>query len=86
MYYPLSSADLRVTNSADGDSINGFYITNNAYALSSMLNGDGMAKPFKKGDYFKVTVKGYNGTALPTAPTTTCSTHGSGLTCARWAR
>lgn len=66
VYYPLSSADLRVTNSADGDSINGFYITNNAYALSSMLNGDGMAKPFKKGDYFKVTVKGYNGTSQAT--------------------
>ena len=66
MYYPLSSSDLRVTNSADGDSINGFYITNNAYALTSMLNGDGMAKPFKKGDYFKVTIKGYNGTSQAT--------------------
>lgn len=66
VYYPLSSSDLRVTNSADGDSINGFYITNNAYALTSMLNGDGMAKPFKKGDYFKVTIKGYNGTSQAT--------------------
>ncbi len=66
VYYPLSNSDLRVTNSADGDSINGFYITNNAYALSSMLNGDGFAKPFKKNDYFKVTIKGYNGTTKAT--------------------
>ena len=38
----------------------GFYITNSSYAYTSMLNGDGFAKKFEKGDWFKLTIKGYN--------------------------
>jgi len=38
----------------------GFYITNSSYAYSSMTNGDGVAKKFEKGDWFKLTITGYN--------------------------
>ena len=38
----------------------GFYITNSSYAYTSMLNGDGFAKKFEKGDWFKLTITGYD--------------------------
>ncbi|MBP5392988.1 MAG: DUF4465 domain-containing protein [Bacteroidaceae bacterium] len=38
----------------------GFYITNSSYAYDSMTNGDGFAKKFEKGDWFKVTITGYD--------------------------
>ncbi|UKK53284.1 DUF4465 domain-containing protein [Prevotella sp. E2-28] len=38
----------------------GFYITNSSYAYTSMLNGDGFAKKFGKGDWFKLTITGYD--------------------------
>ncbi len=38
----------------------GFYITNSSYAYDSMNNGDGFAKKFDKGDWFKVTITGYD--------------------------
>ena len=38
----------------------GFYITNSSYAYTSMLNGDGYAKKFAKGDWFKLTITGYD--------------------------
>ena len=38
----------------------GFYITNSSYAFTSMLNGDGFAKKFDKGDWFKLTITGYD--------------------------
>ena len=38
----------------------GFYITNSAYAYSSMLNGDASAKKFGKGDWFLLTITGYD--------------------------
>lgn len=47
-----------VLNSVDGAVIRGFYITNSAYAVNSMTNGDGFAKVFEKGDWFKLTVTG----------------------------
>lgn len=53
-----SSGRVDVLNKADGDSISGFYITNNAYALSSILNGDSYARAFQQGDYLKVIVTG----------------------------
>ena len=42
----------------EGSIVPGFYITNTAYALSSMQNGDAYAKKFTEEDWFKVTVKG----------------------------
>jgi hypothetical protein len=38
----------------------GFYVTNSAYAYSSMSNGDGFAKKFGLGDWFKLTITGYD--------------------------
>ncbi len=38
----------------------GFYITNSSYAYTSMLNGDASAKKFEKGDWFKLTITGYD--------------------------
>lgn len=55
--YP-SGSFIEVTNNADGDNIRGVYVTNNAYAVNSMLHGDSFAKPFAKGSWFKVTAKG----------------------------
>jgi|GEM_PF-647217 len=39
----------------------GFYITNSSYAYTSMCNGDASAKKFEKGDWFKLTITGYDG-------------------------
>jgi hypothetical protein len=44
----------------EGAVVPGFYITNSAYAYTSMLNGDGVAKKFGLGDWFKLTVTGYD--------------------------
>ena len=60
-YYAGGSRTIDVLNSNEGDSIRGFYITNNAYAKSSMTNGDSFAKRFAQGDWFKVTVTADNG-------------------------
>ena len=38
----------------------GFYITNSSYAYTSMMNGDGFAKKFEKGDWLKLTITGYD--------------------------
>ena len=38
----------------------GFYITNSSYAYTSMTNGDATAKKFEKGDWFKLTITGYD--------------------------
>ena len=38
----------------------GFYITNSSYAYNSMTYGDGFAKKFGKGDWFKLTITGYD--------------------------
>ncbi len=38
----------------------GFYITNSSYAYTSMTNGDASAKKFEKGDWFKLTITGFD--------------------------
>ncbi|MBQ7462057.1 MAG: DUF4465 domain-containing protein [Bacteroidaceae bacterium] len=38
----------------------GFYITNSAYAYTSMTGGDPYAKKFGKGDWFLLTITGYD--------------------------
>ena len=45
-----------VNNHGTGAVVPGFYITNSSYAYSSMTNGDGFAKKFDKGDWFKLTI------------------------------
>ena len=57
--YP-SGTSIDVTNSLEGEQLKGMYITNSAYAYSSMLYGDSFAHKFEQGDWFKVTVTGYD--------------------------
>ena len=38
----------------------GFYITNSAYAYNSLTGGDSFAKKFGLGDWFKLTITGYD--------------------------
>ncbi|MBR5393730.1 MAG: DUF4465 domain-containing protein [Bacteroidaceae bacterium] len=38
----------------------GFYITNSSYAYNSLTGGDAFAKKFDKGDWFKLTITGYD--------------------------
>ena len=38
----------------------GFYITNSSYAYNSLTGGDSFAKKFDKGDWFKLTITGYD--------------------------
>ncbi len=37
----------------------GLYVTNAAYAFTSMANGDGFARKFSRGDWFRLTATGY---------------------------
>jgi len=49
-----------ITLLSDPVVVPGFYITNSSYAYSSMTCGDSFAKKFKKGDWFKLTITGYD--------------------------
>ena len=49
-----------VLNHDGGAVVPGFYITNSSYAYNSMTGGDSFAKKFGKGDWFKLTVTGYD--------------------------
>ena len=54
-----------VTNSEDGDTIRGAYVTNTPYANNSIINGDDFGSvAFAQGDYFILVATGYNGTAV----------------------
>lgn len=51
----------------DAQVVDGFFINNNTYAVSSMCNGDGFAKKFGEDDWFKLTITGLkNKTAVGT--------------------
>jgi len=52
---------VEITNSADGDILNGVYVSNTAYAYNGMANGDGFATAFTQGSWFKLTAVGFNG-------------------------
>ena len=55
------------TVSFDAQVLPGMFVNNTAYAVSSMCNGDGYAKKFGKGDWFKLTINGYlNGLGIDT--------------------
>ncbi len=43
-----------------GATVKGFYVTNSAYVYTSMTNGDTYAKKFELGDWFKLTITGYD--------------------------
>ncbi len=52
------------TNSNEPQTVTGFYITNSAYTLDAILNGDYEHGPFSQGDYYSVTITGYNGSDM----------------------
>ncbi len=57
--YSGSTYAIHVSNSADGDDVTGFYVTNTANNANAYVNGDGMstkAGGFETGDYFLMNV------------------------------
>lgn len=69
-YAPTESI-MRLENDAQGEVVNGMYVTNGTYAFLSMTNGDGIAKKFggvtgDDEDYFLLTIKKYLGGTLST--------------------
>ena len=50
---------VKLTGTALGHPVKGFYATNNTYAYNSMRDGDFFARQFHNGDWFKITVRGY---------------------------
>ena len=52
--------NVTVLNHEEGIVVPGFYITNSAYAYTSMIGGDAYAKKFGKDDWFKLTITGYD--------------------------
>lgn len=61
--YP-QGGKIHVMNNAEGDSIRGFYITNNAWTADAIVNGDGFLGAFAQGDYLKVIISGDNGKSV----------------------
>lgn len=61
VYFASGDDKVTVTNNVNGDSISGFYITNSAWAVDAIVNGDGMSSNpsgFAQGDYFSLSVIG----------------------------
>lgn len=56
---PGYEPSVTVTNNPAGAIVPGMYVTNTAYAVNSMENGDDFAKKFGYGDWFKLTATGY---------------------------
>lgn len=54
----FDNGKISVLNDAEGDSIRGMYITNSAYALNSIMNGDSYSRKFEDGDYLKIIFTG----------------------------
>lgn len=64
-YAPYGSI-IKLENDAQGEIVNGVYVTNGTYAFLSMTDGDGFAKKFGGAtgddeDYFLLTIKKYLG-------------------------
>ncbi len=55
---------LALTGAAAGHPVSGFYVTNSTYTHNSLRDGDGFARRFHNGDWFKLTVRGYYGGIL----------------------
>ena len=62
-YYDSYDVKSRICNVYDeaGAQVSGMYVTNAAYALNVILNGDAYGStPFATGDYFKMIITGYD--------------------------
>lgn len=55
---------ITLTYTTEAKPITGFYVTNSAYTLDAIMNGDYANDAFGEGDYLSLTVKGYNGETL----------------------
>jgi len=60
----FGQTQIKLTNSGEGKTVDGFYINNSTYAYLSMLEGDSFAKKFggetgDDPDYFLLTIKKY---------------------------
>ena len=58
---------VEITNSVDGDNLQGVYVSNSAYSFNGMANGDGIARAFKQDDWFKLTAVGFDANNTETA-------------------
>ncbi|MCM1109370.1 MAG: DUF4465 domain-containing protein [Clostridium sp.] len=56
-----SGGGVTVLNKAEGDSIRGFYVTNSAYAYTSMTHGDSFSRKYEAGDWLKLIVSAQDG-------------------------
>lgn len=56
-YYTEASNEVSLPEEA---TVSGFWVCNNTYAMHSVTNGDSFAKVFGQGDYFKLTMTGYD--------------------------
>lgn len=56
----FSGGDIRVLNRAEGDSLRGCYVTNSAYAVNSIVNGDSYAQKFTEGSWLKIIFTGHH--------------------------
>ena len=59
-YAAAFNGPCEITLPNGADVVPGFYITNSSYAYNSMTGGDSFAKKFEKGDWFKLTITGYD--------------------------
>jgi len=57
-YCSTISNFLPIITLSDPQTLRGAFFTNTNYAYYSMLNGDGFAKKFEEGDWFKLTITG----------------------------
>lgn len=65
-----SDGTIRVLNNAAGDTIRGMYVTNTAYAVNSIVNGDSYSSAFSQGSYLTIVFTGTH--ADGTVDTLTC--------------
>ena len=62
-YDDTYNGELRIYDiyNEEGAVVDGMYVTNSAYAMNSIINGDAIGStPFDKGDYFKMIITGYD--------------------------
>nr|WP_319399143.1 DUF4465 domain-containing protein [uncultured Carboxylicivirga sp.] len=61
VYVAYGNPEIELTNTQEGEQLTGCYLTNTAYAASSMENGDAFAgDAFTDGDWFKLVINGFD--------------------------
>lgn len=51
-------SEITIPDFPEGVQVNGMWVTNTAWVVDAILNGDGMSGPFAAGDYLKLTITG----------------------------